>query len=87
MDDTKERLAQCFVLLFPDLNTSEILTANQRDIAEWDSIAAITLVNLIEEEFGLQIDFEALAELTSFNSILDYLRKARTDYSEATRAV
>ena len=33
MDDTKERLAKCFVLLFPDLNTSEILTANQRDIA------------------------------------------------------
>ncbi len=38
------------------------------------SIAAITLVNVIEDEFGFQMDFDLLPELDSFQSILEYLK-------------
>jgi acyl carrier protein len=45
-------------------------------VPDWDPIAAITLVNVLEEEFQIQMDFEALGDLTSFDLILDYVRKA-----------
>jgi acyl carrier protein len=44
-------------------------------VAGWDSVAAITLVNLIEEEFGITMDFDKLADLDSFDKILEYIRE------------
>ena len=40
---------------------------------EWDSVAAITLVNLMEEEFNVQVDYDRLTDLGSFGQILEYL--------------
>ena len=73
MDETKERLAKCFRVVFPGLAVPRE-SATQENVAEWDSVAAITLMNVIEEEFGIQMDFEALAELTSFGLLLDHLK-------------
>ena len=47
--------------------------ATQSTVEGWDSIAAITLVNVIEEEFGIQMDMDALADLDSFERIHEYL--------------
>jgi len=74
MDDTKEKLAGCFRTVFPDLPAEAVYTASQAEMPEWDSVAAISLVNVIEEEFAIELDFEAMAELTSFPLILDYLK-------------
>ena len=41
--------------------------------SDLDSVAAITLVNVIEEEFSTQIDFDRLPELDTFSKILEYL--------------
>jgi len=71
MDETKERLVKCFQTVFPDLKTPD--TATQAGVAEWDSVAAITLVNVIEEEFNIQMDYEELESLDSFPKVLDYL--------------
>jgi acyl carrier protein len=60
--------------VFPDLPPSEIPGCSQRTISGWDSVAAITLVNVIEDEFGFQIDFELLPELDSFERILAHVR-------------
>jgi acyl carrier protein len=43
-------------------------------VSTWDSVAAITLVNLIEDEFGFQMDLDLLPELDSFDRILAYIR-------------
>ena len=43
----------------------------------WDSIAAITLVNVIEEEFQIQIDFDLLGELDSFERIEKYIEQQK----------
>ena len=42
-------------------------------MAEWDSVGAIMLVNVLEEEFQIEMDFDVLGDLTSFDLILDYL--------------
>lgn len=74
MDDTREKLANCFRIIFPDLPADALYTASQSAMPEWDSVAAISLVNVIEEEFAVELDFEVLADLTSFPLILDYLK-------------
>lgn len=72
-DDTTTRLTNCFKTVFPDLADEQIPTATQRSIAEWDSIATVTLVNVIEDEFGIQMDLEALGDFDSFVEIRDYI--------------
>jgi acyl carrier protein len=75
MDKSRERLAQCFRVVFPNLkDDAEIFTATQATVPEWDSVAAIMLVNVLEEEFQIEMDFEILGDLTSFDLILDYLK-------------
>jgi acyl carrier protein len=37
-------------------------------------VAAITLVNVIEEEFAIEMDFDALADLNTFDRVYKYLQ-------------
>lgn len=73
MDSIEGRLVGCFQSVFPTLTAAEIPGASQATVAGWDSVSAIMLVNVVEEEFGIEIDFDALAELDSFDKIHDYL--------------
>lgn len=73
MDDVKSRLVKCFQTVFPDLSPEGALRASQANLAEWDSVAAITLVNVIEDEFGFEMDLDALADLDSFEKVSDYI--------------
>ena len=73
MDRLHDRLVRCFGTVFPDLPDREIPRASQRTLANWDSVAAITLANVIEDEFAFQMDFEDLADLDSFGRIEQYL--------------
>jgi len=73
MNETRDRLINCFKTVFPDLPEDQIPGATQATLAAWDSIGAITLMNVVEDEFQTQMDFDRLAELDSFSSICDYL--------------
>ena len=75
MSNIDDRLAQIFMTAFPDLPESAVRSATQQNTPNWDSVAAITLMNLIEEEFQIQMDFEDLADLTSFAKISEYLSR------------
>jgi acyl carrier protein len=75
MDEVTTRLSNCFQVVFPELPNTNILAASQDSIAAWDSVAAITLVSVIEEEFGIEMDLDALAEFDSFVSIRGYVNK------------
>ena len=66
MDTVDQRLESVFATVFPDLSPDQIRTASQNSVDTWDSVAAITLMNLIEEAFGIEMDFGDVAELTSF---------------------
>lgn len=73
MDEVQSRVTKCFQIVFPDLPVSEIPKANQESVAGWDSVAGITLLNVMEEEFQIEIDLELAAELDSYEHICEYL--------------
>ncbi len=75
MDDTRQRLTNCFQVVFPDLPEAKIATASTSSVSAWDSVAAITLMNVIEDEFGFQMDLDDLADLDSFEKVYSYLHK------------
>jgi acyl carrier protein len=60
-------------MVFPDMAQSEITIATQDTVGAWDSVAAITLLNVIEDEFQITMDLEMVAELDSFQKIQNYL--------------
>ncbi len=73
-DGHHERLVRCFEQVFPDLTQSAIPAATQDNVAAWDSIAQVTLISLIGEEFGIDIDFEEFEDAISFAAVLDVVR-------------
>jgi acyl carrier protein len=73
MNDTQARLIKCFSAVFPQLSNPEIGSASMETMESWDSIASITLVTVIEEEFEIQFEPTVLQHFVSFRSILDYL--------------
>ena len=73
MNDLRQRLARCFSLVFPDLKVPEVYSTSSSSVAAWDSMAAIILANVIEEEFRVKLDYDVLPELVSFDLILNYL--------------
>ena len=77
MPDTRDRLVECFKTVFPALEEGSIPAAGMRTLADWDSVGMVVLVNVVEEEFGLQIPPEDFERLTSFDEILRYLDERR----------
>jgi acyl carrier protein len=73
MNNTQERLTQCFANVLPDLPVADISGASAESLAAWDSVAHITLLSAISEEFGVEFEVEDYEELTSYAAILAYL--------------
>ncbi len=75
MDETRRRLTKCFEVVFPDLAPGAIPGASVATVAAWDSVAAITMLNVVEDEFGVEVDLDDLANLDSFDKLHSYLQK------------
>jgi acyl carrier protein len=75
MAELENRLVSCFATVFPELDRQEIPTVAIGSLASWDSLAGITLISVVEEEFGISISPDDMADLISFELILDYLRR------------
>ena len=73
MNDFEERLRTCFAAVFPNRSREEIVSATRDSIAEWDSLAAVTLLALIQQEFNTDIDLFDFEDLGSFRLLLDHL--------------
>jgi acyl carrier protein len=78
MDDTRERLERCFSAVFPDLSPDEIRRASPATVGAWDSLANVTLVTVIEEEFGLQLPLDDPDWAASFELILAHVNDAQS---------
>lgn len=74
MPDTAARLRNCFATLFPEIPEGQVETASVDTVAAWDSVAMVNLVSLVEEEFGISVEFEDMEKLTSFARVLAYLQ-------------
>ena len=66
MHDQESRLIRCFASVFPGLTEDEIRNCSAESIGMWDSLSSVTLAAVIEEEFGVSIDPDELAQLNSF---------------------
>jgi acyl carrier protein len=75
MPELDQRLAGCFATVFPDLSEGEIPRASHTSVANWDSLATVTLVSVIEEEFNVPIRPEDFEFMISFELVLDCLRR------------
>ncbi len=75
MRDLRGRLEDCFVLVFPELKPEEAASANMGSMASWDSLGGVTLVAVVEEEFGVSIPPDEVVQLASFELILEYLQR------------
>jgi acyl carrier protein len=76
---TSARLVSCFQIVFPQMPAAAIPAAEQDSIESWDSVAGITLISVIEDEFQVTLDLDRLPELTSFAAILADLRQLRAE--------
>jgi acyl carrier protein len=75
MSELESRLIRCFSSVFPALTPEEIRAASAQWLAEWDSLAAVTLAAVIQQEFSVQIHLLDLPELDSFEAFQTYLRR------------
>jgi acyl carrier protein len=73
MDDTTARLRRCFAAVFPDVGDGELETVSTSSLKEWDSIAGVTLVTVVEEEFGVQLPIDRIAEFDSYQRFRSFL--------------
>jgi acyl carrier protein len=73
MNDAQQRLSRCFSAVFPGLSREQIAAASVETTEGWDSVASVTLISLIQEEFGIELDTDAIDHLVSFGAMLDYL--------------
>lgn len=73
--DLDTKLVCCFHAVFPDLNVAQIRSAATTSLPAWDSVAMISLLNVIAEEFGIDIDWEKLDEITSYTAIRSMVAK------------
>ena len=77
MPELDERLTRCFASVFPALGPDQIHTASVESVPAWDSLAAVTLIAVLEEEFNTQIDLMEMPELTSYLAVRDYLQEIK----------
>lgn len=87
MDNMEERLTDCFLAVFPDMERIKVGRATSLEVVEWDSVAGVTLLAVVEEEFGISIEVEDLSSLTSYEGYLMYLQnEGNPVHGSGTRA-
>ncbi len=75
MTSIQSRVAVCFSHVFPSLRPEELPAASVASLALWDSVAHVTLLSSISEEFGVDFEVEDFEQLVSYQQIVDYLEK------------
>jgi acyl carrier protein len=73
MDNLENRLVRCFSSVFPDLNEEQIRNASVDSVPAWHSLAAVTLVAVLQEEFGMQVSLADFPNLDSFSAVQNYV--------------
>ena len=72
-----QRLQQCFQAVFPSLTEREIAAASSETVSDWDSVAQVTLISVVEEEFAVVVPEEKYGEMLSFGAWRAYLETPR----------
>jgi acyl carrier protein len=65
----QKRLSRIFCEVFPELTPEAAPGATMESVAGWDSIATLTLFMACEEDFGIKIGYDRIAETRSFEEL------------------
>lgn len=74
MDSVTDKLNRCFAITFPALDPAKYAAASVENLSEWDSIRQLTLLTVIGEEFGREIDFEEFEDANSYEALARILQ-------------
>lgn len=59
-----------------DIEVSEITAETEfRELEEWDSIAYISVIAMLDEEYDIQIEMAQFKKLKTIGAILEYIEK------------
>ena len=78
MDNLEHRLVRCFSSVFPELNEDQIRNASVDSVPDWHSLASVTLISVVQEEFGVQVGLTDLSNLVSFSAVQNYVQHHAT---------
>ena len=78
MDNLEHRLMRCFSSVFPELNEDQIRNASVDSVPDWHSLASVTLISVVQEEFGVQVGLTDLPNLVSFSAVQNYVQHNAT---------
>jgi acyl carrier protein len=70
--ELENELENVFASVFPKQPNPRSVSRNDGD---WDSFKHIELITVVEERFGLELPIEVVMDVTSFESLLAFLRK------------
>ena len=73
MNKDDDRLMRCFMSALPSATRDEIRATKFEALAGWDSLKGVTLLAVLDEEFGVQLDLSELMDLETFDSIKRHL--------------
>jgi acyl carrier protein len=68
-----QRLQLCFQAVFPKLRQPDIGHASSETVPDWDSVAQVTLISVVEEEFAMVVPETEYGDLLSFEAWSAYL--------------
>lgn len=74
-EDIYERLTDVFVDVFDDEDISINDSTTSADIEGWDSLAHISLIGVVEDEFGIKFDMESLSEMKNVGRMVDLIQE------------
>jgi acyl carrier protein len=76
LNNTDDRLMRCFVSVFPNATRDDIRAVKFDELTGWDSLRGVTLLAVLDEEFGVQVDLGELLELETFDAVkLSFLQR------------
>ena len=75
--DIKSRLESLFGKVIQGVAAESISELERVDTEEWDSLAHLNLVISLEEEFGVSINPDQAAAITSFEEIYKFVESKR----------
>ena len=66
--------------VFRDVFDDQTITVNDNttadDIEDWDSLAHITLISAIEDEFHIRFDMKIILKMKNVGELVDYIEKS-----------
>jgi acyl carrier protein len=74
MDD--DRLMRCFASVFPGATSDEIKSCEFERLPGWDSLRGVTLLAVLDDEFGIEMDLNELLELETFDAVAKHISTA-----------